>query len=179
MNRLWWRYLDFLIRECYLEEIAFEVAPYRILESLHRIPYRWSIAKDENRAEDGKAYRSKFLKTVKASREDIDEFLSMECSVLEMLIGLAIRIDFDYIGDPGNPHPDMFFLEMLRNLGIELNRRSKPNRYQKKIDVWLDRQYRRDGVGGIFPVYSDPRDQRELETWEQMNAYLFQNYNQL
>ncbi len=39
--------------------------------------------------------------------------------------------------------------------------------------IW--RQYQEDGQGGFFPLAWPEQDQREVELWYQMNAYLAEN----
>jgi hypothetical protein len=46
----------------------------------------------------------------------------------------------------------------------------------KILDRIIERTYQRNGVGGLFPLKRDKKDQRKVELWYQMNAYLIENY---
>jgi hypothetical protein len=46
----------------------------------------------------------------------------------------------------------------------------------KILNRILDRTYKRDGIGGLFPLKHPKKDQRRVELWYQMNAYLVENY---
>ena len=64
----------------------------KLLQYLHNKEYVWDIWTDENRAEDGLGLRLKFEKET-----DYLDYspLNKPCSVLEMLIAFAERIDKD------------------------------------------------------------------------------------
>lgn len=40
--------------------------------------------------------------------------------------------------------------------------------------IW--RTYSRNGEGGLFPLRSSRRDQRKIELWYQLNAYLLEQF---
>lgn len=139
------------------------------------------IPHDENRACDGKQLREEYLEEYGYSDRLLD--ISEECSVLEMLIGLARRMDFE-TGDPyefdGDSEKRMvyWFWELIDNLGllsfddesyVEFGGMTEVDRI---IDNFLERQYASDGVGGLFPLNNDEIDQRDVEIWYQMSMYL-------
>jgi len=92
------------------------------------------------------------------------------CSVLEMLIPLARRAEFD----TDIPMRDWFWT-FLRNLGIDEMNDATPA-VKARVDPILERliwrRYRRDGLGGLFPLRRPMEDQREVEIWYQFCAYL-------
>lgn len=144
------------------------------LSDLHFLEFTWEIERDRNRASDGMHLRKKF-----AAETDIPIgiFDRMPCSVLEMLVALAIRVEREFVGDPNRPNPGRFFLEMLDNLGIVSVRKGSDSLSNRRIiQRWLLRDFRDDGDGSPFPLREPRRDQRDIEIWDQMNAYLFENY---
>lgn len=143
----------------------------KLLEFLHDIQFYWEIDFDENRALDGVDLRRNFC-------EDHDVIFVRCCSVLEMLVALAIRIDDEYLGDGRSEHPEIIFWEMLENLGIShmhdriLNERI----VDFAVRTWLNRNFKPNGNGSIFPLKHTNRDQRDIEIWSQMQEYLNERY---
>lgn len=173
MDDLWYEYLEFLIWRCNLRKYT----KYRqLFEVLHNMEYTWVLDRDENRAEDGRDLRDEY-----EGFDDLilDEVYKRPCSVLEMMLALSIAADDNIIGDPSEEHPEVFFLEMLKNLGLtEIHmRRDSENEIKRVIRRWLDRKFEKNGVGSPFPVYTDQRDQRKMEIWDQVNNYIFENYD--
>ena len=149
MSRNFWAsYYDWL-----LEQIRFDKPEYDMLmEELYNRPFYYSEEFDENRAEEGLYLRSTFTADLKPGRAN--EVKKRECSILEMLIALSIRIDDEYIGDPSNPNPGMIFWEMISNLGLDkcTNRRFRIDFVDKVLTIWLDRDFKKNGEGSIFPL---------------------------
>lgn len=155
-----------------------------LLESLYSTQFYWLIDMDENRALDGMELRDKFALSYGL---DVDEFteymidnnacLDGSCSVLEMMIALAIRCDEEIMQDSNGCISDWFWI-MIVNLNLE----NQDNEYfdihyvDDVLETWMSRKYKRNGEGNIF--YSDIRrkDFRKAEIWYQMNWYLSDHY---
>ena len=45
---------------------------------------------------------------------------------------------------------------------------------ERIIDDFVKREYDFNGVGGIFPLKHAEQDQRDVEIWYQMSAYLYE-----
>lgn len=145
----------------------------RLMTVLHHCPFVWLIERDQNRMYDGLDLRREFILDMGIS---IDE--DCPCSVLEMLIALAIRVDQCFLGNPADPRPDKFFWEMLSNLDLDLqdDKHFDPGFVTDTLNTWLYREFDSRGNGSIFPVSHDDEDQRTVEIWDQMLAYLYENY---
>ena len=63
----------------------------KLLTLLHSIEFRYSIDRDENRAIDGIDLRYYYSFT--NGYDDLSEFLEGPCSVLEMMVALAIKCE--------------------------------------------------------------------------------------
>lgn len=175
MDELWDDYLQYLIWRGGLQRY---VKYGRLFEIMHDINFNCILERDDNRYDDGVELRDEY--TIPDDYYDfINEFMNRPCSVLEMLLGLAIRVDDEFIGDPAEEHPEIFFMEMIKNLGLD---RFKGDRY-RDVDVvkivlrWINREFEKDGRGSPFPIKYDCRDQRYLEIWDQMNVYISENYD--
>ena len=133
----------------------------------------YKIPKDDNRAADGLDLRERWRKGF---------HYNAPCSVLEMLIALAYRMDFN-ISEVGEPEkPGKWFWEMIENLRLEefTGRKSidKDVMFQNMsiLDTWLQRTYHPNGRGGLFPLRNPQKDQRKVEIWYQMMFYIMENY---
>lgn len=159
-------YFQHLIWKCGLER---DKKYQKILKALYNIDFTYVIERDDNRESDGLDLRREF----KIPKEFISLRLAFEnqtCSVLEMLIGLAFRIDREFLDDVD---AGGFLIEMVNNL---FSNRGKVMFYREIVDKWLERDFLPDGDGSPFPVKHDPRDQRELEIWDQVMSYINEKY---
>lgn len=163
----------------WMYHLVFEDRTYwKLMCHLHSINFRYIISMDGNRAEDGTTLRYRFGRENSYDDRMIAEFLDdRPCSVLEMMIALAIRCEEHIMDDPdiGNRVGE-WFENMIVNLGLENMVDSNYNR--KKVDdiieKFLNAEYRRNGKGGLFKTNSG-RDMRSVEIWYQMCLYLEEN----
>lgn len=174
MEELWDDYLEYLIWKCGLDRYT---GLEKIFQILHDMEFTYILDRDDNRYDDGAELRDDY-EIPEEYFDYVDEFMNQPCSVMEMLVALAIRVEGQYIGDPADEHPERFFVEMIDNLGLNTMRRGRMREYEviKIIRRWLDRKFEKDGRGSPFPVRYDHRDQRCLEIWDQMNNYISENY---
>lgn len=139
------------------------------------------IPNDDNRAADGMNLRYHFS-TMCSSFADYSA-IEGPCSLLEMLVALAARIDRDIMQGPDDPDRSIkWFWEMITNLGladysddsIDLE---KAESVRTSIDNFLCRNIESNGEGGLFPLAHPDKDQRTVELWYQMQAYLIERYS--
>ena len=138
----------------------------RFIENLSSVPFYSLISFDDNRALDGLQFRDSF------KYETLLEPPSGECSVLEVLIGIAERMAY-ILYDPDLENEDqihIWFWELIHNLRINKNDNYMEN--MDKIYLWLNRRYSENGDGGLFPLQNPIENQREVELWHKMQAYL-------
>ena len=146
-----------------------------LMDDLYDIPFIIKHPMDENRVIDAEDMKKEFLFD---HGYDVDsEFTSRDISILEVLVALSRRIEIEVTGEPGNDHIERWFWEMLYNLGVLL----KDNIYDRglvryKLDVWMLRQYKSNGIGSVFPLKSTKTDQRENDLWYQGQLYLSENF---
>ena len=79
------------------------------------------------------------------------------------------------MGDPDiGDRTDIWFWDMIRNLGLDFMSDSRYDReyVSTTIDRFLNRDYGRNGTGGLFTVENSRHDMRSMEIWYQMCAYL-------
>lgn len=155
----------------------------RLLRKLHQTPFVYFVPNDENRAMDGLYLREDFLADSDEYVADVD-WMAMECSFLEMLIALAQRADFET--DPGVVPDGIkgWFWIILANIGVQKYTDAAfmdgdANFIEEDIENILsvvnNRLYNRSGEGGLFPLSYARKDQRKIEIWHQLSAYLLEN----
>ena len=156
-----------------------KVISYRkLITHLHNIEFRYSIPKDRNRAEDGVDLRYRFA----LKYEDVSDYETViqtlgdgPCSVLEMMVALAIRCEENIMDDPRvGDRTGQWFWGMITNLGLGsmTDSRFDAEFVEDKIERFLDRDYEPDGEGGLFTVKQCEIDMRTVEIWYQLCWYL-------
>lgn len=145
---------------------------WKLCKQLYTKEFLWILPNDDNRLEDGKALRQVFLQDQAINHVDFD-WMDLECSVLELMVGLAIRLEHEA---GGKPH--YWFWVLLDNIGlIKYNDavRHYPRKHINEIlDVLIFRQYSRHGQGGFFPLRGPCDDQRNVELWYQLCEYVLE-----
>lgn len=149
---------------------------WKLLRQLYSFPFDWSVPNDDNRSEDGMDLRFEFLDD-SGQYEVSPTWMGLQCSVLEMLIGLSRRVCFESFGTPGD-----WFWHLLQNIELKnYNDAVYSAAIEREVETCVtqlvDRQYDANGVGGLFPLMHPAFDQREVELCDQMSAYLIEgNY---
>lgn len=143
----------------------------KLMMQLHSIPYRYDVDYDENRASDGTVLRWYYV-----DDGGDDDILQWEepCTVLEMLIGLAVKME-NIMEEPGvDSSASRWFWLFMENLDLfNMNDKNFDKDYViKRVDMFLDREYTPNGDGNIFYIPDTTRDLRDVEVWYQMCWYL-------
>lgn len=161
---------DIVCKDRFSEKISYR----KLLSHLHSREFTYILPMDANRAVDGENLRYRFSLSFDYDTyfdEDYDE----PCSVLEMIIALAIRCEECIMDDPkyGN-RTGQWFWGMISNLGLGgmTDYNYKEIVVDRKIDIFLDRKYDPDGRGGLFTIRNCEFDLRDVEIWRQLCYYL-------
>lgn len=148
---------------------------WELARKLYVTPFIWHVRNDDNRAEDGKYLRHEFVNNFDLT--DVDRnWMELECSVLEMLIGLARIASFET-----DEEAYIWFWRFLENLELKEYTDNRWNEITEEhvdeiLDRFVNRKYDRNGVGGLFPLRHSRRDQRKVELWYQLSAYLLEGH---
>ena len=145
----------------------------KLLTFLHDCEFTYFIPHDENRADDGIDLRYRFCCAHRC--EDLEYRLSGPCSVLEMMVALAIRCEENIMDDPIiGDRTAQWFWNMIVNMGLGGMTDRNYNEWlaNDAMTRLLERDYDFDGAGGLFRVKNSTRDMRDAEIWHQAMAYL-------
>ena len=156
-------------------------APYSrrfrtLLHFLHDVEFTYILPMDGNRAEHGIELRYRFGYEKSYSSPMIATYLDdRPCSILEMMVALATTCEKRIMHDPEfGDRSGLWFWDMIKNLGL---RRMDDEHFDEEyvsevITRFLDRQYERNGAGGLFTVNNTDCDLRTVDIWYQMCWYL-------
>lgn len=150
-----------------------------LLDRLWKKEYYSILPNDQNREKDGMILRDI------PDGPDYSNYYG-PCTVLEMLIALSKRMEWEISGTGYDiTYVDLFW-EMLDNLGLTrfdnlaMLYDERTHEVDHILTNWIERQYSPDGDGGIFPIkrwnrkVDKPQD--KVEIWYQMMRYLSENY---
>lgn len=145
----------------------------KLLTHLHNTKFRYTIKKDNNREEDGLDLRYRF--SLDRHCPEAYAYLDGPCSVLEMMIALAVRCEEQIMSNTEyGDRTAQWFWQMVANLGLGSMR---DELYDKKvvthaIERFLNRDYEPNGKGGLFTIHYRKADMRTVEIWTQLQWYL-------
>ncbi len=154
-----------------------EKTSYRkLLYQLHSTPFSYTILTDANRAKDGVDLRYRFGYEHDIESSAITLYLdNRDCSVLEMMVALSVRCEEQIMDNPEiGDRTSEWFRNMIVNLGLEgMNDERYDMSYTDRIlRRFLNRDYDRNGKGGLFRVHRSRIDMRSVEIWYQAMWYL-------
>lgn len=171
------KYNEWLIRS--ICDDVFEVDNYSsLLKYLRTRKYTYIIEDDSNRSEDGKYLRYRFVNSTYGYNR-IPISIDGPCSVLEMLIALAIKCEETIMCDAekGDRTAKWFWM-MLDNLALLSQSDNQFNEMyvSERIDKFLFREYAPNGDGGLFPLANCSYDLRSVSVWYQLLWYINENF---
>lgn len=174
-------YFDWLIEYIGGPDDASVLKNSLLLDILYNRIFTWDdkkVPRDRNRAADGldlrHRYTASFLDKYNTHTVDSPHITTSNCSILEMLIALAIRCEGSIMGDNETDNTAKWFWIMIDNLSL---RECKDEGYINYIlDNFEQRTYDFDGKNGcLFPMEQPREDLRTVEIWYQMCWWLNQH----
>lgn len=143
---------------------------------MHQVIFTALVPYDENRIADAAGLRNNFKELAgNIGPRELADLMLPDASVFEVLIALADRADFMV-----PLTRKVWFHIFLENLKLDkyndwYNRPRSTWPVERIINVFNSRAYQPNGRGGIFPLRRAPQDQRKVELWYQMGAYMTDN----
>lgn len=156
-----------------------------LLGGLYNHEFYGLVGNDEDRGDHGVMLRWLWFDSVKSKglyNEDVvDAVLDGPCRFLEMLIALCIKAEDMSAGFVDDDSLGYWFWKIIDNLDLAyLNddryiECSGSLKVDETVERILNRDYDSDGSGGMFPLKKPENDQRKIEIWYQLSAYLMEN----
>lgn len=145
---------------------------WNLLRQMYIHPFYWMVEFDENRVVDVHDLRVEFIRFNDIVDVSVNEWLSLDCSMLELAIVLSRRLQFLAGGTTA-----AWFWILIENIGLMDCDDTSP-RHSERVTYILDqingRYYAPSGRGGFFPLEHPRTDQREVELWYQLEAYVLE-----
>lgn len=166
--------------DLYFEWLYFQISNFdqythdhywNLARALYRSEFKCYVLNDDNRIMDGLELRTLFL-----DEEELDNdpyWETLPCSIFEMLVALARRLEYEG-GRSVAENFWMFIWNMhLHDWDDHHPKRELNLRVKEQVRILNRRLYSYDGSdGGLFPLHHPLEDQRHIEIWYQMAAYL-------
>lgn len=171
------RYFNWMCQLVSVRRYSIVRSYVRLLRFLYKTDFYYTIPMDGNREADGIDLRYRFGYENSYDESMITAYLDdRPCSMLEMMIALAIRCEENIMDDPDiGDRTGQWFWNMIENLGLaDMDDTEYDELYVGSIvKRFLDRGYKKNGEGGLFTIHhSAGRDLRSVEIWHQMCWYL-------
>jgi hypothetical protein len=147
---------------------------HRLLMYLFNRDYIPACEMDVCRATDGINLRYRFASENNIPYGKIDAvFQGVPCSMLEMMVALAIRIEEHIMGN----RVGQWFWSMVVSLGLAAmdDTRFSEERAEPILARFMDRDYQPNGAGGLFTITRTSIDMRTIDIWYQLMSWLNEN----
>lgn len=172
-------YFDYLCELINLDESVYSM----LISELYSIPFEWVLDLDSDRNYDGFVLQGTYYGNV----DNPDIVGDRHCSVLEILIVLAQKMDYILDDDDRGDRTRIWFWELIDNLGyMKFTNSYLEEPYGRDFDKlneiryiakrWLNREFEYNGEGSPFPINVPHEDQRTVDLIRQLNAYILDKY---
>lgn len=153
-----------------------------MFEIIDMTPYIPHITDDMNRVKDAIYMRQNWFRENNCILEIPDNKICCGyCSVFELLVSFAKRIDKEWLGHGGEDHPELIFSVFMDNLYLThytndiLRNPIESENMQSRIARFVSNDVSDYGVGGLFPLYDRCESQKGKSLWHQMMPWLKEN----
>lgn len=164
-------YLKWLCAKILDRSHSYNVNYRDLMKILQAEEFHWTVNGDHNRADDGKELRGDFIREADIDPDEEPNWFDGPCSVLEMMVAFSVKAEFQT-----DLPSKQWFWKFMENLNLHEYRHISDHRELLAIEEilyqFINRTYRADGQGGMFPMRSPRRDQRKEEIWHQFFDYL-------
>lgn len=145
-----------------------------LLLYLNDVEFTYIIEMDENRLKNGEALRWDFAYEYDIDYALVEDSLDYSISVLEVMVSLCRKIEEMMENCNDGCRTGIWFWDMISSMHLEnmTNARFDYSYVRDRVEIFLNREYSRDGDGGLFYVENSPIDMRRSELWLQANTYM-------
>ena len=151
-----------------------------LLTQLFERAFVVKVSFDANREVDGKMLRYEFAESHHLPFDESE--MDRPCSMLELLLSLARMIEFEASDTQIGYTTDVWFWILLGHIGLDSfndavyldSQAFAWATVDSQLSKVIERRYQSSGQGGLFPLAYPRQDQRRVELWYQMSAYLLE-----
>lgn len=168
-------YFEWMRQKVYDDEHPLSYSYRRLLSYLHETEYHFTLVLDANRASDGVGLRYQYAYEHGIPYSEVDALVKTgPCSVLEMMIALAIKCEEMMSNISVGDRTGQWFWLMILNLGFA----GMPDHSFDKpladhiLMKFFNNQYSPNGHGGLFAIDQCPTDLRTVDIYTQMYWYI-------
>lgn len=171
-------YFDWLVEIVCKNRFSKQISYKRLLMQLHSISFKGVglFKRDRNRVQDGINLRYRFADELYTMHSRfVLNYLSGPCSVLEMMVALAMKCEETIMDNPEyGDRTGQWFWQMISSMGLS---HMTDDIYNKEavdfaVNRMLNREYAPNGEGGLFTIRGFDGDLREVDIWTQLCWYL-------
>lgn len=144
----------------------------KLLSYLHNTEFTYIIPMDSNRAENGIDMRWRFV--LSEDCKSRYEYLDGPCSVFEMMIALAMKIEEIMYDTAVGDRTGQWFWGMISDLGLKtmIDDNFDKDYVEEVVMRFLNREYEPNGRGSLFVIKDCTQDLRKVEIFQQLCWYL-------
>lgn len=168
------RYFDWLYELVRGEQNTNGPSYRKLLRLLHNTEFTYILDMDKNRANNGAGLRYQFGYWNSLNDDIIDRYLNKPCSVLEMMVALALGCEEIMSDSETGDRTGQWFWNMIASLGLGhmTDAHFDQEDASEIVDRFLSRNYAPNGSGGLFTLHNSHYDLRGVEIWCQAMWYL-------
>jgi hypothetical protein len=170
------RYFEWMCSLVYDNRYSNGLSYRKLLAYLNTIDFVYILPMDSNREEDGVDLRYRFGYECEYDNNTIALYLDDHgCSILEMMVALSMRCEETIMTNPDiGDRTGQWFWSMIVSLGLGSMTDDKFDYLyiDSVISRFINREYERNGKGGLFTLKKCDDDLRDVEIWCQMCWYL-------
>lgn len=169
-------YFEFLYQTVCGDDPGITATWRQLIWHLYNTPFRVSyISMDEKRIQNALGLREFYADSCGYPENFVNKLSDHECSVLEIMIDLAVRIENNIMASSEyGDRTSYWFWCMINSLGLNgmYDGEYDPEFVDIILDRFMDREYGPDGEGSLFYVPGTQKDLRNVEIWYQACEYL-------
>lgn len=171
-------YYKYIVKDvCSGDYVGYDSVYSELLAVLHDIPFRWCIMMDENRNSDGLDLMYKYAWNNSIKYDTLPDRTDEACSVLEFLIGVSRRIEFN-LDNWKDDRTGKWFWLMIKNIGLinQVNGNVDLLYVKRRVDIMLNRQFGDYGErGGLLHFKQEGESMVYQEWWKHITRFCFEN----
>ena len=171
-------YYEWLLEKVSKNRTSNSISYNLLFRSLYTMEFTCLFDQDKNRISDALKLRGDYTEhgvCIPYRRNGKTSFLHRPCSVLEVMIALAIRMEDTIMTNPafGNRTAQWFWM-MVASLGLNgmYDDNFDSDYVNGILENFLLRKYEPNGRGGLFTIKNTDKDLRKVEIWVQMLWFL-------